>query len=119
MKAFRWVVLFAVLALALSVGVAAVSAAGTGPVGAPYVDSASHLLNANSDTWYRFEYDGTHSQVTVRLVDAQDSGLAFEVYPPTQMPEWWKYEGIGMGSAHAQDLLWTGNSHEGGTWYVR
>jgi len=114
----RWLILIAVVALALSVGATAF-AAGNSPVGAPYADNASHTIPADTTTWYRFEYPGNHSQITVTLVDAKDKGLAFEVYTPTQMQEWWKNDGVGAGSLKGNDLLWSGNAHEGGAWYVK
>lgn len=119
MKILRWFIPLAALLLMLSVGAVAVSGAGTGPVGAPYVDNGVHTVIADSTTWYRFEYAGNHSQITIVLVDAKDKGLAFQVYPPTLLDEWWKHDGIGMGSPKDNDLLWTGNAHEAGTWYVK
>jgi len=35
------------------------------------------------------------------------------------MQEWWKQDGIGAGSPKGNDLLWTGNAHEGGTWWIK
>jgi len=118
MKILHWFIPFAVLMLLLSVGAIAVSGAGTSPVGAPYVDNGLHVAGADATDWYRFEYPGNHSQVTIRLVDV-DEGMGFEVYPPTLMDEWWKHDGIGAGSVQGNDLIWTGNAHEAGTWYIK
>jgi hypothetical protein len=119
MKTIRWFLVLAVLALGLSVSAAAVSAAGSDPVGAPFADNTTHTIGANTTTWYRFHYTGDHSQITIKLVDAKDQGLAFQVYAPSQMEEWWKNDGIGAGSVKDHDLLWTGNAHEDGFWYVK
>lgn len=119
MKTIRWLVVFSVFALLLSLAAIGVSAAGTGPVGAPYVDNGTHVLAADSTVWYRFEYPGNHSQIMIKLLDAKDKGLGFQVYPPTMMSDWWKHDGIGAGSLNGSDLLWTGNSHEPGAWYVQ
>lgn len=123
MKTFRWFLVLGVLALMLSVGAAAVVAADTDPVGAPYVDNGVHSINANSGVWYRFEYTGDHSQITVKLVnalhDGLNQGLSFQVYTPSQMQDWWKHNGIGAGNRLGDDLIWTGNAHEGGTWWVK
>jgi len=107
------------LVLMLSVGAVTVSGAGTSPIGAPYADSGVHTVVADSTTWYRFEYAGNHSQITITLVGANDKGLAFQVYPPSFLDEWWKNDGVGAGSPKDNDLLWTGNANEAGTWYIK
>lgn len=119
MKTFRWLVPVLALLLLLSVGAGAVWAAGTSPVGAPFVDNATHELGPNTTTWYRFDYAGNHSQITITLVGAKDKGLAFQVYPPTFMADWWKHDGVGAGNPKDNDLLWTGNAHEAGIWYIK
>lgn len=118
MKMLRWLVPLALIALVLSVGAAAVSAATGTPVGAPYVDNSTHSIAPSTSTWYRFEYAGDHSQVTVSLVNAKGTGVGFEVYTPTQMNKWWDTDPIGVGSPQDNDLVWNGNSHEGGTWSI-
>jgi len=123
MKTLRWFLVLAVVALMLTVGAISVGAANSDPSSAPYVDNAIHSIGANVDTWYRFEYTGDHSQITVKLVDAlhdgTNRGLSFQVYTPSQMQEWWKHDGIGAGSRSGDDLLWSGNAHESGTWMVK
>jgi hypothetical protein len=119
MKTLRWLIPMTLVVMALSIGGAVVSAAGTDPVGAPYADNTAHTIAPNAILWYRFEYDGSHSQITIRLVNGKDDGLRFEVYSPTQMQEWWKDDSIGVGSPEADDLVWSGNAHEGGTWFIK
>jgi hypothetical protein len=123
MKTVRWFIVFAVIALMLSVGAFSAGAAGTGPTDAPYVDNATKLVEPNGTAWYRFEYAGDHSQINIELpnaiVSGIDRGLGFEVYAPSQMDEWWKNDGIGAGSYKGNDLLWSGNSHEAGTWWIK
>jgi hypothetical protein len=34
------------------------------------------------------------------------------------MQRWWERDPIGAGSPHGNDLIWTGNANERGTWYV-
>jgi len=119
MKLVRWFIPFAVLVFGVILGVMGASAAGAGPIGAPYVDSGVHTIVGDATTWYRFEYAGNHSQITIRLVGAKDKGMAFQVYPPTMLDEWWKNDGVGAGSVQNSDLLWTGNAHERGTWYIK
>lgn len=123
MKSYRWFILLVALALMLSVGAFSAGAAGTDPTGAPYVDNTSHVVGPNGTVWYRFEYAGDHSQINIKLPDAilsdVDRGLSFEVYAPSQMKEWWKTDGIGAGSLREHDLIWSGNSHEPGTWWIK
>jgi hypothetical protein len=82
------------------------------------VDNAVHSLAPESSVWSRFEYAGDNSQITVRLVEGSDSGLAFEVYTPAEMQRWWENDPIGVGAPHGNDLVWTGNANEAGTWYI-
>lgn len=123
MKVSRWLLMLVVLALMLGVGVLSAAAAGTEPVGAPYVENGVHGIKADTSDWYRFEYAGDHSQMTVKLIDARyngiDHGLAFQVYAPSQMQDWWTYDGIGAGNPKGNDLIWTGNAHEKGTWWIK
>jgi hypothetical protein len=123
MNALRWFIVLAGLALMLSVGALAAGAAGTDPTGAPYVDNTTHVVRPNDSVWYRFEYTGDHSQINIKLVDALrdgvSRGLSFQVYPPSLMQEWWKNDGIGAGSPKDNDLSWSGNSNESGTWWVK
>jgi len=119
MKILRWVIVLAVFTLALSISAGSVTAAGSSPVGAPYVDNGTHTIPAKASTWYRFEYDGSHSQILVRLVDAKDRGLRFQIFAPTQMGDWWNQDPVGAGNVQNNDLIWSGNSHEGGAWYVQ
>jgi len=123
MKTLRWFIVFAVLALMLGVGVISATAAGTDPTGAPYVDNTTQFVEPNGTAWYRFEYTGDHSQINIELPNAirsgVDQGLAFEVYAPSQMNEWWRNDGVGAGSHRGDDLVWSGNSHEAGTWWIK
>jgi hypothetical protein len=119
MKHLRLLVPIVLAVMLLVLGGAVASATGVEPVGTPYVDNAPHSIAPNTEAWYRFEYNGKHDQILVRLVNARDDGLGFQVFTPNQMDEWWKNDGIGMGSPQGDDLIWSGNSHESGTWFVR
>jgi len=123
MKGLRWFIVFAALALMLSVGAFSVGAAGTDPTGAPYLDNTTKVVGPNGTVWYRFEYAGDHSQINIKLLnairDGVDRGLSFKVFTPSQMSEWWKNDGIGAGNPKGDDLIWTGNAHEAGTWWIQ
>lgn len=119
MKTLRWLVPIALAVMLLVIGGAVASATGVEPANPLYVDNAPHSIAPNTEVWYRFEYNGSHDQILVRLVNGKDNGIRFEVYTPTQIQEWWKNDGVGMGSAQGDDLVWSGNSNEKGTWFVK
>lgn len=105
------------LALALTGPAAATT--GSSPIGAPYVDSQTRVIGGNSALWYRFDYAGDHSQVTIKIPLGADNHLAFEVYTSGQMTSWWDTDPVGRGSASGPDLLWSGNSHAGGAYFIK
>ena len=89
------------------------------PDTAPFIDNAYHVIQPYSTLWYRLNYEGDHSQMNLRLVKGNENALQFMVHKPAQMSGWWKNpDPVGQGSPQKDDLVWSGNSHEGGTWYV-
>ncbi len=122
MKTLRYMTLVLIaLALLFSVNVLTASAdvASTGPTGAPYIDGQTHPINAGASLWYRFDYAGDLSQVTITLPNGNASGLAFNVFTPAQMSDWWELAPVGRGNPHGDDLLWTGNFDMPGGYYVQ
>ena len=122
MKTLRLFAL-AILAIALmSLGAMTVSAAGpinTGnPMEAQYIPSQTQTIQGNSELWYRYEYDGNRSQVTLRIPSAPD-GLTVQVHNPASMESWWSSDPIGVLSWEGNDMVWSGNSNESGTYYVQ
>jgi len=120
MKTWRFVgvsvmaILFAALLLA-----AAPPITVTNPDSAPYLDGDYHTIPANTTLWYRLNYAGDHSQLVVLLNKGNENALQFMVHKPDQMTKWWTDPSpVGRGTAKQDDLIWAGNSHEPGTWYV-
>jgi hypothetical protein len=112
--------LVAGIALICALSLASPAAAAVGnPVGAPYIDIQTHSIPGSSSLWYRFNYAGDHSQMSITIPLGADNGLAFEVYTPAQTVSWWDTEPLGRGTAKGADLFWTGNSHAGGTYSLK
>lgn len=126
----------AALALALGVGSlpAAAAPGNSFPGGSAYVDNQTHSISPNTSLWYRFEYAGDRSMITLTLVNGTNSGVAFDVFTPGQIADWWDEAPIGRGTpqalncssgmpqsggaCQANDLTWVGNFPESGTYYV-
>jgi hypothetical protein len=110
---------FALAAFALLMALTAVPvAADVDPHQAPYADAQSHLIPANSSQWYRFEYVGDNSVVTIRVPLGNKNRLAFEIYTPEEVAKWWDTRPIGAGSPQKDDLVWAGRFNFAGTFYV-
>ncbi len=122
MKTLRYMtVILAALALLFSLSVLTAAAAdvtNTSPDAAAYIDSQTHPIAANTTLWYRFDYAGDLSQITITMPNGNASGLAFNVRTPMEISDWWETAPVGRGSAKGDDLLWTGNFNAPGTYYV-
>jgi hypothetical protein len=99
------------------------------------LDNRVHAIAAQSSRWYRFNYAGDRSQITITLLYAAYSGLAFNVYTPAQISDWWEAKPIGRGTVEILDcetmepapyghcqsnyLSWAGKFNAPGTYYVK
>ena len=139
MKIIRWAAGAGALALVLAAGVLAASAAGlaaAGPEEAPYLDTQVHTLAPHDSTWYRLDFvlerpnflchfigcadrEVYHGRAVITLPGLAKSGLAFEVYAPSQIQVWRKVDPIGRSNTDGSNLTWAGDGNESGTWYVR
>lgn len=105
------------------------------PGHAAVMDNNSHTFPADTSLWYRFDYAGDKSEITVTLVNAANSGLEFSVFTPGQVGDWWDEQPIGRGTAQqlscntglpapygacqSNDLSWVGKFNAPGTYYVQ
>ncbi|MGB8643848.1 MAG: hypothetical protein WCF84_01300 [Anaerolineae bacterium] len=112
-----------------------VTGANTDPGHAMVMDNAAHSIPANGSAWYRFDYAGDRSQITVSLVNGNNSGLGFKVFTPAQIADWWEIAPIGQGTpqqlncdsglpqpegqCQSNDLMWMGQFNANGTYYVQ
>lgn len=123
MKMIRFAgVLVALLALVLGVGTltaSAVNVADSGPDSAVYIDNQPHTIPANSAAWFRFNYSGDESLVSLTLVNLAKTNVIFEVYTPGQVSQWWKVGPVGQATDRGDNHFWLGSSIEGGMYYVR
>ena len=91
----------------------------TNPDTAPNIDNEYHVIQPYTTLWYRVNYAGDHSQMNLRLVKGNENALQFMVHKPDQMGKWYNNPSpVGQGTPQKDDLVWSGNSHEGGAWYV-
>jgi hypothetical protein len=106
----------------------------TDPDHANVLDNQMHSIAAHSSLWYRFRYAGDRSQITITLLYAANSGLAFNVYTPAQISDWWEAKPIGrgtieildcetnqpdyMGGCQSDYLRWIGKFNAAGLYYV-
>jgi len=114
--------LIMVLVVLLSLGVLGTVVAGPPegtPIEATYVDNQVHTISPHNVVWYRFDYLGDQSQITIKIPNVSDSGPTFELYTPAQLNIWWKADPIGMSGDEGVDHLWNGNFPTQGTYYVK
>lgn len=139
MKTFRIVlaVLLVLLALGLStVTVTASGQTGDSPDTAGYIDNQIHSIQPHTGMWFKFDYDaGNRDIATLTLVDANKSGLRFEVWTPQDVTNTAENKPIGRGTAgkvncdtgdptnqggcETSDLTWVGAFGLSGTYYVQ
>lgn len=137
MKTLRLVtIVLTVLGLLFVVALTA-SAAGvpnTSPQAAAFIDGQTHPIAANTTLWYQFTYAGDRSEILITLANGNGSGLAFNVFTPAQIGDWWETPPIGRGTwqpvscntgapdlnglCQSNDYLWQGNFNAMGTYYV-
>ncbi len=129
--------ILAALALLLSVSALPTAAApgNTFPGGAAYIDNQTHAIAPNASLWYRFDYAGDRSSITITMPNATDSGVGFDVFTPAQIGDWWDEHPVGRGTpqavncstglpeesggCQANDLTWVGDFNANGTYYVQ
>lgn len=107
------------------------------PATAAYISGQAQSIPANSTQWYKFDYSGDKSQITVLMPNGANTLVAFNVYTPEQSQTWWdkKTKPIGRGTAYqidcdtgmenymgqcqSNDLKWVGQFNFAGTYYVQ
>ncbi len=111
--------------------------ANTQPATASYINNLPQSIPAQSAQWYKFDYAGDKSQVTVLMPNGANSLVAFNVFTPEQAQSWWEKstKPIGRGTAYqidcetgqenylgqcqSDDLKWVGEFNFPGTFYVQ
>lgn len=132
------VVVVGAFALMANVRVADASdPAASQPATAAYISGLPQSIPANSSVWYKFDYAGDKSQVTVLMPNGANTLTEFNVFTPEQAQSWWDKETkpVGRGTAYAincdtgeenymgectsNDLKWVGQFNFPGTFYVQ
>jgi hypothetical protein len=88
------------------------------PDNAVEIDGGPHTISAGTDLWYIFTFVAD-ARLSVRIVGGAGSGLAFEVYAPGQMGDWWKEDPLGRSAVDNGDPSWTGDPNGSRLRYVR
>jgi hypothetical protein len=101
------------------------------PQNAIYVeDSRWRFIPGHSDLWFRFDYAGDRSQVTIRLPDGYKNHLEFRIYTEDQVKRFERDgEYVGESSAPmipcdtgkcpSNELFWSGGFAERGIFYIQ
>lgn len=84
----------------------------------PVAQAKGQTIPPNTTLWYSFSYAGDRSQALITLVNGNKNHLLMHVHTPGQMLTWWDTSSIGQGNPKNDNLIWSGNAHVGGTWYV-
>jgi hypothetical protein len=82
------------------------------------IDGSPHTISPGSDLWFTFTFV-SNARLSVRILGGAGSGLAFELYAPGQVSDWWKEDPLGRGAVDGGDLAWTGDPNGSRLRYVR
>ncbi len=110
---------------------AALAPANNSPYNAIYIpDNRPQSIAANGELWYKFDYTGDRSKITLTLPNGNAWGFDFKLYTSDQAFRVYDEDKfVGRGSAvnqacdtgrcTADDLTWIGNFNIAGTYFVR
>jgi hypothetical protein len=109
----------------------------TDPATAAFINGGPQSIPASSTRWFKFDYVGDKSQVTILMPNGTDTLVEFNVFTPEQAQSWWDpaTKPIGRGTAYPVDcatgeevlfseckssyLKWVGQFNFPGTFYVQ
>jgi hypothetical protein len=94
------------------------------------VDDRRRVIAPKADLWFKFDYGGDKSQITIRIPDAKLSQIEFKIYTGDQVVNYEtvdKFIGAGSpprvacdsGSCDSNELSWLGSFGQGGTYFIR
>lgn len=107
------------------------------PATATYLNGQSQSIPAQTTQWYKFNYAGDKSLITILMPNGTNSLVEFNVFTPEQAQSWWdpKTRPIGRGTPYSvdcatgeevywgecksSDLKWKGQFNFPGTFYVQ
>lgn len=98
---------------------------------AEYVyDNRVRMIPERTDLWFRFDYAGDRSKISITVTDGYVNGLKFKLYTSDQIANYEtkaQFVGEGMapliacdaGRCNSNDLIWSGSFPLNGTYYIR
>ncbi len=105
------------------------------PATAAYISAPAQRIAANATQWYKFDYSGDRSEITLIMPNGANSLVAFNVFTPDEVKSWWDTKPIGRGTAYqidcdtgdedpmgacqSDDFKWVGKFNAAGTYYVQ
>lgn len=107
------------------------------PATATFINGQPQVIPAQTTQWYKFDYAGDKSPITVLMPNGANTLVEFNVFTPEQAQSWWdgKTKPIGRGTAYqidcetgeenymgqcqSNDLKWVGQFNFPGTFYVQ
>lgn len=110
---------------------ASLGPANNSPYNANFIqDNRPQSIVANGELWYKFDYTGDRSKITITLPNGNAWGFDFKLYTSEQAFRVYDEDKfVGRGSAvnqacdtgrcTADDLTWIGNFNLAGTYFVR
>lgn len=137
MKRFLSPLLFALAALLIFAFAAHAQGPNSDPATATYINGQPQSIPAQTTQWYKFDYAGDKSLITILMPNGANSLVEFNVFTPEQAQSWWdpKTRPIGRGTAYAvdcvtgeevywgecrsSDLKWKGQFNFPGTFYAQ
>ncbi len=79
----------AVVASLIAVAVVSAESPGsTDPNRAAYIGAQSQSIAANATLWYKFDYSGDRSEITLIMPNGANSMVAFNVFTPDEVKSW-------------------------------
>ncbi len=97
---------------------------GKTPVEAILIGKSEDLLAPQSALWFRFEYGGDRTTMTVALDADGATGISMQIFTAEQMDTWARGESVsplgrgGYAAPIGHDLAWTGNTPRAGMYYA-
>ena len=121
----------------LFASIAFADAPNSQPNTATYINGQPQSIPAQTTQWYKFDYRGDKSLITILMPNGTDSLVAFNVFTPEQAKTWWepKTKPVGRGTPYSidcatgeevywgecksNDLKWKGEFNFPGTFFVQ
>lgn len=137
MKRFLFLTVLFLTTVFVFSSTARAQAPNSDPATATYINGQPQSIPAQTTPWYKFDYAGDKSLITILMPNGTNSLVEFNVFTPEQAQSWWdpKTKPIGRGTPYSvdcvsgeevywgecksNDLKWKGQFNFPGTFYVQ